>query len=90
MLRALLAERFNLVAHRDTQPVQVWALTADQHHLLKRADGSGAGGCHFKESDDLVEMKCRNVTMPAFVSILQRSDLSERSSSPVDMFTATF
>ena len=79
MLQALLAERFGLVAHRDTKPVPVWALTSGKHALLRRSDGSAEGGCHSKESDDLVELECRNVTMTAFVSILQRSDGTERS-----------
>ncbi len=79
MLQALLAERFGLVAHRDTKPVQVWALTSGKHPLLKRADGSGEGGCQSKESDEMVELKCRDMTMAAFVSFLQGSDAPARS-----------
>lgn len=41
MLQALLAERFGLAAHRDTKPLQVWALTSSNHPLLKRSDGPG-------------------------------------------------
>ena len=74
MLRALLAERFGLVAHRDTKPVQAWALTAGKHPLLKRSDSSAESGCTSKESNELVNLKCRNVTMPEFVSSLRRGD----------------
>ena len=74
LLQALLAERFGLVAHRDTKPVQSWALTAGKHPLLRRSDGSGESGCRAKQSDDLVNLTCRCVTMAEFVSILRSGD----------------
>jgi uncharacterized protein (TIGR03435 family) len=74
MLQALLAERFGLVAHRDTKPVQVWALTAGRHPLLKRSDSSAESGCRSRESSDFVSLTCRNLTMAAFVSNLQSGD----------------
>jgi len=46
MLEALLAERFNLVVHKDTKPMEAWALTA-KHFSLKPSDG-GQTGCDFK------------------------------------------
>jgi uncharacterized protein (TIGR03435 family) len=43
MLRALLADRFKLVVHNDTRPMQAYALTAgNQVHMQ---EGSGATGC---------------------------------------------
>ena len=77
MLRALLAERFGLVAHNDTKPVPAWVLTAGKHPQLKKSEGSdssGAGGCRSAASGDSVEVTCRNTTMDAFVSGLGRMD----------------
>jgi len=45
MLKALLAERFSLVVHPDTQPVPAYAITAGSSPNLKQADGSGETGC---------------------------------------------
>ena len=45
MLQALLAERFNLVVHREQQPLPAYALTATKHPLLKPPDGTGDKGC---------------------------------------------
>ncbi len=45
MLQALLEERFSLQAHNDTQPVPVYALTAQKRTQLKQSDGSGETGC---------------------------------------------
>ena len=42
MFQGLLAERFKLVAHTDTKPLPVWALTAGKKSQLKEADGSVA------------------------------------------------
>ncbi len=47
MLQALLAERFHLVVHKDTKPVDAFVLTATKHPLMKEAAGSGEGGCSF-------------------------------------------
>jgi len=47
MLKALLAERFKLVAHQDSKPMAAFALTAGKHPQLKEADGSGESGCNF-------------------------------------------
>jgi uncharacterized protein (TIGR03435 family) len=78
MLQALLAERFGLASHRDTQPVPAWALTVGKQHLkealLKQSDGTGESGCRSQEGDDLVSLTCRNVTMAEFVSALRRGD----------------
>jgi uncharacterized protein (TIGR03435 family) len=45
MLQALLAERFKLVAHKDTRPLPAYALVAGKKPQLKEADGTGDMGC---------------------------------------------
>ncbi len=49
MLRALLAERFKLVAHNDSHPLPGFALIVPKGGTpkLKEADGSGEPGCKF-------------------------------------------
>ncbi|HUA61413.1 MAG TPA: TIGR03435 family protein [Verrucomicrobiae bacterium] len=48
MLRALLADRFNLVVKQDTKPVAAFALTAGKKPLLKESDENAPpGGCDF-------------------------------------------
>ncbi len=68
MLRTLLTERFGLLVHNDNQPLSMWALTAGKHPLMKKSDGSGESGCHSSGSGDVVDVKCRNMTMAAFAS----------------------
>jgi len=50
MLRALLEDRFKLVARKETKPVPTWVLGAGKQHRLKEADGSGQSGCRLPES----------------------------------------
>jgi uncharacterized protein (TIGR03435 family) len=45
MLRALLADRFGLVVHKDNRPLPAYALTAGKKLKLKEADGTGETGC---------------------------------------------
>lgn len=45
MLQALLADRFRLVLHEDSRPMPGFALTVGKAPKLKRANGSGTGGC---------------------------------------------
>jgi uncharacterized protein (TIGR03435 family) len=78
MLQALLAERFALVVHKDTKPVQAWALTATKHPQLKQSDGSGASGCHQNSPSgrgeepaaptQLLDIACHNITMADFTA----------------------
>jgi uncharacterized protein (TIGR03435 family) len=74
MLRALLAERFGLVAHNDTKPVAAWALMAGKHLLLKQSDGSGESRCQSGGAEEFIEVTCRNTTMEALVSNLGKID----------------
>ena len=46
MLQSLLADRFKLVAHKDTRPLPTYALTVGKKLQLKEADGTGETGCH--------------------------------------------
>src|SRR5271156_1677099 len=46
MLQALLADRFKLVIHKDTRPIQGFVLSVGKGKpKLKEADGSGERGC---------------------------------------------
>jgi uncharacterized protein (TIGR03435 family) len=45
MLQSLLADRFNLVVHKDTRSLPTYALTVGKRLQLKEADGSGDTGC---------------------------------------------
>ncbi len=70
MLQTLLAERFNLTAHRDTKPVPTWVLTAGKHPVLKPADPTSESRCQSGGTNDQVTMTCRNTPMPALVASL--------------------
>jgi uncharacterized protein (TIGR03435 family) len=85
MLQALLAERFQLVVHHDTQPVPAYALTVGKHLTLKRADKSGDSGCRLLNgtpqpggqsvvTGSVVLYSCRNVTMAAFADGMRTMD----------------
>ena len=50
MLQALLADRFKLVARRDTKLVPAWFLAAGKEPRLKRADGTEQTGCRIADS----------------------------------------
>ena len=41
MLQSLLADRFKLVAHKDTKPLPAYALVVGKKPQLKEADGHG-------------------------------------------------
>lgn len=45
MLQSLLADRFKLVVHKDTQPLPTYALGVGKKPLLKPAEGSEETGC---------------------------------------------
>jgi uncharacterized protein (TIGR03435 family) len=75
MLRKLLADRFQLAAHRDTRGVPAYAMSATGKPQLKQAEGSEAAGCDFEGNRNpprggTVLFKCRNMTMASFAGIL--------------------
>jgi uncharacterized protein (TIGR03435 family) len=88
MLRALLADRFKLVVHRDARPVPGFLLTVGKSKAkLKEADGSGETGCsaHLQRGEGTVPSwvaACRNMTMEAFAEALRGLD-SRYLTSPV-------
>src|SRR5580692_3167530 len=45
LLKALLEDRFKLVAREETRPFPAWALTAGKNPRMKEADGKGETGC---------------------------------------------
>jgi uncharacterized protein (TIGR03435 family) len=45
LLKALLENRFKLVAREETRPFPAWALTAGKNPRMKEADGKGETGC---------------------------------------------
>lgn len=49
MLRALLAERFHLVAHSDSGPMPAYVMTVGKRLLLKDADPGAQKGCDGKQ-----------------------------------------
>jgi uncharacterized protein (TIGR03435 family) len=82
MLQDLLAERFALKVHQDTQPMPAWALTAGKHAGLKEADPKGQPGCQAApiqprrvSADGTVtpptaRYTCRNMTMKSFAEAM--------------------
>ncbi len=79
MLRALLAERFKLVASTAVKPLPAFVLTAGKTTKLKQADANAEpGGCNFQAPPkDVpaavamnVKFSCHNTTMQAFTEFL--------------------
>jgi uncharacterized protein (TIGR03435 family) len=80
MLRALLADRFKLVVHKDTRPVPGFLLTVGKGKAkLKEADGSGEAGCsaRLERGEGAIPYwmaTCRNMTLGAFAEALRGLD----------------
>jgi len=68
MLRALLADRFKLVVHKDEKPLDVFALTAGKKVQLKESTGSGDADCNPVGSgpQPYIALECRNFSMADF------------------------
>jgi uncharacterized protein (TIGR03435 family) len=92
MLKDLLAERFQLVVHRDNKTLPAFALTLDKGNpKLKPADPSGAPGCQtsMDRSPGRAPYSiatCRNITVNAFAAAL-RGLASADITSPVANLT---
>jgi uncharacterized protein (TIGR03435 family) len=70
MLRALLADRFKLVVHKDTRPMPAFALTMTRSKpKLREASPAANPGCEYQQQRATVSYTlyfCRNITMDAF------------------------
>jgi uncharacterized protein (TIGR03435 family) len=78
MLQKLLAERFQLVVHKDTKPMPAYALTVGKGKpKINKASGSGEPGCQGvpQKADPgtvpYVMISCHNVTMAVFADVLR-------------------
>jgi uncharacterized protein (TIGR03435 family) len=84
MLRQILADRFKLAVHNDSEPMAALALTASKRLALKRAEGSGDGECKEEQDPGPVDAEhpmvwgytCRNLTMADFASRIPEMDSS--------------
>ncbi len=80
LLRALLADRFQLVVHDDTKPVPAYAVKIGKRAQLKQSDGTGDTGCKFTAPPPpapgasppapLFAYSCSNMTMAKFAEAL--------------------
>jgi uncharacterized protein (TIGR03435 family) len=79
MVRALLADRFQLVAHTDTRPLPAFVLSAGKSPKLKpSAAGAEPGECQYQQQASTgpsapimsVKFSCHNTTMQTFVDFL--------------------
>ena len=72
MLRALLDDRFHLVAHEDKRTRPVYAMTVAKTVRLKQSGGTEETGCRTPQFRDPILFECRNLTMAAFIDGLPR------------------
>jgi len=72
MVQSMLASRFGLKVHKDTQPSNVYALTAVKPKF-KEADPSERSTCNFKNADGQRALVCTNVTMAQFAKNLHEA-----------------
>jgi uncharacterized protein (TIGR03435 family) len=71
MLRSLLAERFGLVAHKDTAPLPAWILTAVKPKLADSSGGTTACGPKPPTVMTALAVACHNMSMDQFALVLQ-------------------
>lgn len=68
MLRALLAERFHLVAHPDSKPMPAYIMTVSKRGMLKDAEPGKDKGCRGKDRPQgtpptaPIEVECHGLT----------------------------
>ncbi|HEY4379047.1 MAG TPA: TIGR03435 family protein [Acidobacteriaceae bacterium] len=78
MVRALIADRFKLVASRGTRPLPAFVLSAGKTPRMKPAATAEAGGCDYQQppkdapttSSWNIKFSCHNVTMQSFAEFL--------------------
>ena len=78
MLRALLIDRFGLVAHVETRPLPAFVLTVGKANLMKSAADTTASGCQYQQqaagtSPPLIHFTCRNTTMDYLAGFLHEA-----------------
>ena len=98
MLQSLLADRFKLVVHKDTQPVTGWVLTMGKgKHKLKESDGKGETGCKLQSQTSTPlqvsggvlniptrSYSCHNITIEAFADALRGMAPGDVTNAVVD------
>jgi uncharacterized protein (TIGR03435 family) len=80
MLRALLADRFGLVAKVDKRPLPAFVLTAGKDVKLKRSTDASSEGCHFQQESNPVgaspgtqppiQLTCNKMDMSSLAGLL--------------------
>jgi uncharacterized protein (TIGR03435 family) len=78
MLRALLIDRFGLVARVDRRPLPAFVLSIGKANLMKPAADTTSGGCQYQQqaaasassAPPLIHFSCRNTTMGSFAEFL--------------------
>src|SRR5437868_6185995 len=78
MVQKLLADRFQLVVHKDTKPMPAYALTAGKGKpKMKEASGSGEPACQNVPQKaepgtvPYVVLSCHHITMAVFADVLE-------------------
>lgn len=98
MLQSLLADRFKLVVHKDTQPLTGWVLAMGKgKHKLKESDGKGETGCKLQsQTSTPVQIpggtlnvptrsySCHNITIEAFADALRGMAPGDVTNAVVD------
>ena len=78
MLRALLIDRFALVARVDQRPLPAFVLSVGKANLMKPAADTTPGGCQYQQqaaasagaAQPLIHFSCSNTTMSSFAGFL--------------------
>jgi uncharacterized protein (TIGR03435 family) len=78
MLRALLIDRFALVARVDRRPLPAFVLSIGKTNLMKPAADTTANGCQYQQqaptsagpAPPLIHFSCRNTTMSSFAEFV--------------------
>lgn len=76
MLQSLLAERFQLVVHKDLKLLPAYALMAAKKPLLQKTDGTGEPGCKTTRTPGVstLHVSCHSETMADFAEAMRRID----------------
>jgi uncharacterized protein (TIGR03435 family) len=72
LVQAMLADRFKMRVHKESQPVTVYGLTANKSKL-KPADPNSRSTCTRRAVDGAIEMACTNTTMEQFAKKIRET-----------------